>query len=81
MKAITLHQIWVISLKIDPMCLLKLHFSRPASRFIVHAFRRGAAARIGRQTAGFCIWLRMTFPWSAALLSAVFLADLGVVAE
>lgn len=82
MKAITLHKIWVISPQNRSDVSPEIAFlSLPELFNIACAFHTGTDMCTGRKTAGFCIWLCVTFPWSAALLSACILTDLGVVAE
>lgn len=72
MKAITLHKIRVISLKNRSNVALQIAFLSLSSCLILYGFHQVAAVCIGRETAGFCIWLCMTFPRSTALLSVVF---------
>ncbi len=72
MKAITLHKIWAISLKNRSDASPEIAFLRLLSCLILYAFREDAAICIGKGPARFCIWLCVTFPWLAALLSAVF---------
>lgn len=72
MKAITLHTIRVISQRNRSNVPLQIAFLSLWTCLILYGFHQVAAMCIGRETAGFCIWLWMTFPWSTALLSVVF---------